>query len=175
EDWAALQSKSKEVMAALLDTVGKIRSMQGDLWPYVLDDIGLAATLDWYCREFAKNHPGLVVKITDGIAETDIPPAAGIVIYRILQEVLDNAAKHSRADQVSIRFRSRDQGLEFAVEDNGVGFDPEEAIAQKAPWGGLGLLSIKARTELSGGTFEVVSAKGKGTAVQASWPSQKKG
>ncbi|MBI4765747.1 MAG: hypothetical protein HY787_14275 [Deltaproteobacteria bacterium] len=60
------------------------------------------ATLFWYCREFEKNHPGLAVKITDGITETDIPPAHKIVIYRILQEALNNVAKHSRADQVTI-------------------------------------------------------------------------
>jgi signal transduction histidine kinase len=164
-----LKSQSKEIMTALLDTVQRIRTMQGDLWPYVLDDIGLVATLFWYCREFEKHHPGLAVKITDGITETDIPPAHKIVIYRILQEALNNVAKHSRADQVTIRLRTRDHDLEFSIEDNGLGFDPQEAFVQKAPWGGLGLLNIKARTELSGGTFEIESEKGKGTMVRAAW------
>ncbi|MBI5606443.1 MAG: PAS domain S-box protein [Deltaproteobacteria bacterium] len=169
EDWEALRRKARQVTADMLDTVGKIRSMQGDLWPYVLDDIGLVATLDWYCREFEKNHPDLAIKITNGIAETDIPPEAKIVIYRILQEALNNIAKHSRADRVTIRLSTRDHGVVFSIEDNGVGFDPKEAIGQKAPWVGLGLLSIKARTELSGGVFALESAKGKGTTVRARW------
>jgi signal transduction histidine kinase len=60
-DREASQDKAKKVMGAILDMVGKIRSMQGDLWPYVLDDIGILATLDWYCREFEKKHSGLTI------------------------------------------------------------------------------------------------------------------
>ena len=69
-----------------------------------------------------------------------------------------------------IRLMKKDGGMEFTVQDNGIGFDPEETIVRKAPWGGLGLLNIKARIELSGGSFGVESAKGKGTTVRASWP-----
>ena len=175
KDWAVLQSESKKVIADLLNAVGTIRSMQGDLWPYVMDDLGLVATLDWYCREFEKHHPGLAVKIADGISEAEIPPAAKIVIYRILQEALDNVAKHSRASQVTIRLATRDHGLEFSIEDNGIGFDFEETIARRSPWGGLGLLNIKARTELSGGLLGIESAMGKGTTVCASWSFPEKG
>ena len=92
------------------------------------------------------------------------------MIYRILQETLSNVAKHSQASRVTLRLMKKDHGMEFTVEDNGIGFDPEETIVKRAPWGGLGLLSIKARTELSGGLFGVESAKGKGTTVRASWP-----
>jgi signal transduction histidine kinase len=169
-DWKDLQNRSQKLMAEMLETVLKIRAMQGDLWPYVLDDIGLVATLDWYCREFGKSHPGLAVQIKDGVTEAEILPAAKIVIYRILQEALNNVTKHSRADRVDIRLTARDHSLEFSIADNGVGFDLREAIAGRSPWGGLGLLSIKARTELSGGDFEVESAKGKGTRVRAIWP-----
>lgn len=169
-DWADSQGRAKKVIAEMLETVGKIRSMQGDLWPYVLDDIGLVATLDWYCREFRKKHPGLNVKISHEITEAEILREAKIVIYRILQESLNNVAKHSRAGRVTIRLATRDQGLEFSIEDDGLGFDPEETIARRSLWGGLGLLSIKARTGLSGGVLEVESAKGKGTTVRARWP-----
>jgi len=170
EDWNALRTQSKKVTMAILDMVGKIRSMQGDLWPYVLDDIGILATIDWYCREFEKNHPGMTIERQDGLAENEIPSSAKIVIYRILQETLSNIAKYSRATRVTLRLLKRDHTLEFIIEDNGIGFDLEEAIAKRTPWGGLGLLSIKARTELSGGSFVVESAKGKGTTASATWP-----
>ncbi|MBI4767219.1 MAG: PAS domain S-box protein, partial [Deltaproteobacteria bacterium] len=171
-DRAALQKKSKEIMANLLEAVGKIRSMQGDLWPYILDDIGLLATIDWYCREFEKNHPGLTMVRQDGFVENEIPSSAKIVIYRILQEALSNVAKHSRADRVALRLLKKDQRMEFTVEDNGLGFDPEEVLIKSSPWGGLGLLNLKARTELSGGLFEVESVQGRGTTIRASWPFQ---
>ncbi len=170
EDWAALRNKSKQVMKNIVSLVGKIRSMQGDLWPYVLEDLGLAATIDWYCREFEKNHPGLVIEIKNEFTDGEIPSSAKIVIYRILQETLENVAKHSHASHVTLHLIKRDPGMEFDVEDNGIGFNPEETVVKRAPWGGLGLLGIKARTELSGGIFGVESAKGKGTTVRASWP-----
>ena len=157
-------------MTDIADLVGKIRSMQGDLWPYVLDDIGLAATIDWYCREFGKNHSGLAIEMKNEITDRDVPSSAKIVIYRILQEALSNVAKHSQASRVTLRLMRKDHGIEFTVHDNGIGFDPEEAIAKRASWGGLGLLNIKARTELSGGSFGIESVKGKGTTVKASWP-----
>jgi signal transduction histidine kinase len=157
-------------MADILSAVGKIRSMQGDLWPYVLDDIGLVATIDWYCREFEKSHSGIAIEKTNGITETEIPSSAKIVIYRVLQETLSNVAKHSQARHVAISLVKNDHGLEFTVQDDGIGFDLGETIAKRAPWGGLGLLSIKARTELSGGSFGIESAKGKGTTIRASWP-----
>jgi signal transduction histidine kinase len=169
-DWAALPTKSEKIRETMLNAVGKIRSMQGDLWPYVLDDIGIVATLDWYCREFEKNHSGLAIERKNDLTESEIPASAKIVIYRILQETLSNVAKHSQANHVIIRLLKNGHGVEFSIQDNGIGFDPEETIARKAPWGGLGLLSIKARTELSGGSFGIESAKGKGTTIRASWP-----
>ena len=168
-DREALQDKAKKVMGAILDMVGKIRSMQGDLWPYVLDDIGILATLDWYCREFEKKHSGLTIDSHTELGEEEVLSPVKIVIYRILQETLSNVAKHSRASHVTLRLLKRDHSMEFTVEDNGTGFDPEETIVKRASWGGLGLLNIKARTELSGGSFVVESAKGKGTTVRATW------
>jgi signal transduction histidine kinase len=144
--------------------------MQGDLWPYVLDDIGILATIDWYCREFAKDHPGLTIEREDGLTEHEIPSSAKIVIYRILQETLSNVAKHSQASRITLRLMKKDHRMEFSVGDDGIGFDPEETIAKRALWGGLGLLNIKARTELSRGLFGVESVKGKGTTIRASWP-----
>jgi signal transduction histidine kinase len=136
----------------------------------IADDFGILATISWYCREFEKNHSGIVIERQVDLAEDEVPAPAKIVIYRIMQEAMNNVAKHSHGSHVSISLGKRDGRLEFRVEDNGVGFDPEEAIVKRSPWGGLGLLSMKERTELSGGLFGVESAKGKGTAICVSWP-----
>ncbi len=86
-----------------------------------------------------------------------------------MQEALSNVAKHSQASHVSLSLIKSDHRLEFFIKDNGIGFVPEESIVKRSPWGGLELLSLKERTELSGGLFEVESAK-KGTAIRVSWP-----
>ena len=169
-DWSAFHRKVKQIIPVIRDTIARVRWMQGDLWPSVLDDIGIVATIDWYCREFGMNHPGLGIEKNVGLAEDEVPASAKIVIYRVMQEALSNVAKHSRASHVSLSLIKSDHRSEFIIKDDGVGFDPEEAIVKRSPWGGLGLLSIKERTELSGGLFGVESAKGKGTIIQASWP-----
>ena len=169
-DWAAYHRKAKQLTPVIRDTIARVRSMQGDLWPSVLDDIGIVATLEWYCREFGINHPGLGIEKNVGLAEEEVPALAKIVIYRVMQEALSNVAKHSQANHVSLSLTKSDHRVEFCVKDNGVGFDPEETIVNRNPWGGLGLRSMKERTELSGGLFGVESAKGKGTTVRASWP-----
>jgi signal transduction histidine kinase len=168
-DRTALHNKSKEVMADILGAVGRIRSMQGDLWPYVLDDIGILATIDWYCRDFEKNHPGLKVENRIGIGEDEVPSAVKIVIYRVMQEAMSNVVKHSQATRVSLSLINKDHSVELAIVDNGIGFDPEEMFVKRNPLGGSGLLSVKARTELSGGILGVESVKGNGTTVRASW------
>jgi signal transduction histidine kinase len=86
-----------------------------------------------------------------------------------MQEALSIVAKHSQANHVSVSLIKNDHRLEFFIKDNGIGFDSEEAMVKRNPWGGLGLLSMKERTKLSGGLFGVESANGKGTSVRSSW------
>jgi signal transduction histidine kinase len=105
-----------------------------------------------------------------GLAEDEVPASEKIVIYRVMQEALSNVAKHSQASHVSLSLIKSDHRLEFIIKDNGIGFDAQEEIVKRNPWGGLGLRSMNERTELSGGLFEVESVKGKGTTIHASWP-----
>ena len=157
-------------MDDILNVVGKIRSMQGDLWPYVLDDIGIMATMDWYCREFEKAHSGTTIERQSDLGETDVPGKVKLVIYRIMQEALNNVAQHGRATHIALSLNKADHRMVFTVKDNGIGFDLEEAMVKRSTWGGLGLLNMKARTELSGGFFGIESAIGRGTTIWASWP-----
>ncbi len=173
-DGPVLQERSKALIPLIRNTVARIRSMQGDLWPYVLDDIGILATLEWYCRELKLNHPALSIEKHIDLTEEEVPAPLKIVIYRGIQEALSNVAKHSHATHVTLGLLKKNDRIEFTVEDNGIGFAPEETMVKTSPWGGLGLLSIKARAELSGGIFGVESTEGKGTTVYASWPLNEK-
>ncbi len=169
-DWAGFREKSIRLLPLIRNMVARIRSMQGDLWPYVLDDIGILATLEWYCREFKAARPGLTIERHVHLPEGEVPSSVKIVVYRVMQEALANVTKHSRAKHVSLSLIKTDHRLEFTVRDDGIGFNPGETLAKRSPWGGLGLLSMRQRTELSGGLFEVESAPGQGTTVHASWP-----
>jgi PAS domain S-box-containing protein len=169
-DRAAFQQKSRLLLPLIRDTVARIRSMQGDLWPFVLDDIGILATLEWYCREFRANHPALTIEKHVNLGEDEVPAPVKIVIYRVLQESLNNIKKHSKASHVHLSLTKDEHHLKFAVRDDGIGFDPRKTMIERSAWGGLGLLNMKQRTELAGGLFQVESARGQGTTVAVLWP-----
>jgi signal transduction histidine kinase len=90
-------------------------------------------------------------------------------IYRITQEALNNVAKHSKADLISFCLRKTGR-IELFVQDNGQGFGLNEKLSLDDSKRGIGLSSMKERAELSGGSFDIESAIGKGTIIRASWP-----
>lgn len=152
------------------NSVEEVRRITMDLRPSTLDDLGILATITWFSREFQKIYSAIKVEKEINVDENDVPESLKIIIFRVLQEALNNAAKHSEADLVHLRLGKTDGCLELAVEDNGKGFEVEEALAVPSSERGFGLGSMKERTELSGGTFVIDSIKGKGTTVRASWP-----
>jgi signal transduction histidine kinase len=105
------------------------------------------------------------------LEERDIPNALKIVIFRVTQEGMNNIAKHSKADLVHLSLRKMDGRIELVLKDNGQGFDLKKVLGLESTKRGLGLTSMRERTELSGGSFAIESAEGKGTTVRASWPS----
>jgi signal transduction histidine kinase len=92
------------------------------------------------------------------------------VIYRVLQEALNNVAKHSGADSITIFLTKRNDTIELTIEDNGRGFDLKEALDVDGSKRGFGLGSMKERLELSGGSFSLESVRREGTTIRASWP-----
>jgi signal transduction histidine kinase len=106
---------------------------------------------------------GIRVERWMDVEEEEIPDSLKIVIYRVLQEALNNGAKHSRADRVILSLKTSSEGIELAVEDKGDGLDPDNCRV------GLGLGSMRERVELSGGRFHMESTIGKGTVIRAAW------
>ena len=86
-----------------------------------------------------------------------------------MQEALNNVAKHSRADEIKLGLKRRDNRIELTVHDNGRGFDFGKVIALKASRRGFGLASMRERAELSGGTFGIDSSAEKGTSIHVRW------
>jgi signal transduction histidine kinase len=183
EDVLQHMGKAPNVMAQSLGTlipviqegVEDCRRIQMDLRPSMLDDLGLLATLSWFCRRFQTIYSGIRVEQEVGIEEGEIPGPLKIVLYRVTQEAMNNIAKHSKADGVRLSVRKLADRMELVLQDNGQGFNLEKTRSQETPNRGLGLLSMKERTEFSGGSFAIESAEGKGTLVRASWALHENG
>jgi PAS domain S-box-containing protein len=149
----------------------EVRGISMGLRPSIIDSLGLVDTISWFCREFEASHPGVRIEQEMAVTEEEIPEPLKIVIYRILQEAFNNSARHSQADRLRLSLRREDGRLSLLVRDNGRGFDPAMLISPRSGGGGFGLVSMRERAELSGGSFSVESLPEKGTTVQASWPA----
>jgi len=164
----------KIMTAAIQDVLDEVRHICMDLRPSLLDDLGILVTIDWFCREFEEFHPEISIEKELGVEERQVPESLKIVLYRLLQEAMSNIVKHSKADRVRVTLKRKDKDdmLEFAIEDNGRGFDLEEVLSVESTKRGIGLGSMRERTRLSGGSFSIEAVKGVGTVVRASWPSE---
>ena len=151
-------------------SVEEVRRIQKNLRPPTLDDLGLLATISWFCREFEGVYSDIRIEREVDLKEEHLPGPLKIVIYRVMQEALNNVAKHSRTKAVRLALRKNDGRIEIEIQDNGVGFDPKEVFSRNESERGLGLFSMKERTELSEGRFSVEAARGTGTTILASWP-----
>jgi len=163
-----------EVLKALIPVVQQaseeLRQIHTDLRPPLLDDLGVLTTISWFCREFEKLHSPLKIEKRVDMEEKDVPEAIKIVIFRVLQEALNNVAKHAKTKGLCVSLMAMDGQIELVVEDNGQGFDVERVRSTKRLGRGFGLTSMKERTELSGGIFALDSTLGVGTTIRASWP-----
>jgi signal transduction histidine kinase len=163
-------TRLESLVSLIRNASDEVRRIQMDLRPSMLDDLGIEVTLNWFCREFQKVYSGIQIEKRIGIDEKDISNPLKITIYRIIQEAFNNVAKHSKAECVLLSLESNLNGIALTLQDNGQGFDPEEVRTRYRK--GMGLSSMKERAELSGGTFSVQSAQGKGTTFSFRWPPQ---
>jgi signal transduction histidine kinase len=168
---ARAKEKSLEAIVPMVrESVEEVRRIQMDLRPSTLDDLGILATLGWFCREYQKIYSHIRIEKEIGLQESEVSIPLKTVIYRLTQEALNNIAKHSKADLIHLSLRKREDRVEWVVKDNGIGFDLEEILSSERSKRGLGLNSMRERTELSGGSFEIETTLGAGTMIRASWP-----
>lgn len=156
----------EEMSAAAMDD---LRQMISDLRPAQLDDLGLVAAL----REMGKNveaHSQLKVEVNVRGSRRRLRPEAETILYRIAQEALTNAARHSHATVATVDLVFDMGVVQLVVSDNGIGFVPEAVMRKdttRRPWG---LLGMQERAELAGGEFRIESAPGKGARVIVTVP-----
>ncbi|MBI4596137.1 MAG: HAMP domain-containing protein [Candidatus Tectomicrobia bacterium] len=170
KDPAVLTDSLKVVLPVIQEGIEECRRIQMDLRPPMLDDLGLLPTLSWFCRRFQAIYSDIRIEQEIKIEESAMPPPRKIVVFRVTQEAMNNIAKHSKADLVRLSLQKKGGQIRLTIQDNGQGFNLEKVISQESTKRGLGLSSMKERTELSGGSFATDSAEGKGTTIHASWP-----
>jgi signal transduction histidine kinase len=165
-------AKSFERLAPTVKSaLAELRRISMNLRPATLDDLGILATLSWYFREFEATCPSIKLERDIGVKESDVPELLKIAIFRIVQEATSNALKHAGADRIKVCLSNERDTLELLIEDTGCGFDPAAAASSRDFSHGLGLQSMKERAELSGGSYELQSAPGRGTSICVRWPS----
>ncbi len=154
----------REVLPVIREAIEEVRRIQGSLRPSILDDLGILATINWFCRGFQDLYPDLRVEQHLSAKEEEVPEPLKIAIFRIMQEALSNVGKHGKADRATVRLAKQNDAVELRIEDNGQGFVP----TGPARWGG-GLMSMREHAQVSGGVCFIESATGKGTTVRVQW------
>jgi signal transduction histidine kinase len=149
-------------------TLGEIRRLIYDLRPSILDDLGLAAALRWYAKNFLDPR-GITWTLSISGVSGRLPAKLETVAFRLVQEALTNVLKHAEASSVTVSVAAAGRELHVRIEDNGRGFDPRRSRSGDRP-GGFGLLGMQERVELVGGRWEVQSTPSVGTVVTAVLP-----
>jgi signal transduction histidine kinase len=163
-------TKSLESVVPLVqEAVEEVRTISKNLRPSVLDDLGILATISWFCREMEDTFSGIRINKRINIKEENVPDSLKTVIFRILQEAVNNVTKHAGANVIDLSLEGTEEKIELTIEDNGIGFDLEKELAEGQVKEGIGLTSMKERAELSNGTFQIESHEGAGTRVMVWW------
>jgi signal transduction histidine kinase len=162
-DGSPLREDLKEVQEIAQSTLNNIRTLSQALHPVLLEEAGLESTLDWYIPT-AGRQTGLALHYEKTGQPFPVETSAGVHIYRVLQEALNNVSRHSGASDAWIRLRFSPDSLELEVEDHGTGF-----VAEKMQRG-IGLVAMRERAELIGGTLAISPRLEGGTKVRLQIP-----
>jgi signal transduction histidine kinase len=154
---------------SIADTaVQTVRDMSRLLHPAMLDDLGLAAAVDWYLKGFGNRHGIRIELLQDGMCER-LAPEIEATAYRIVQEALTNVARHAQARTCRVYLQRLTNSLLVTIEDDGVGFD-QGTVDASVPRG-IGLVGIRERVALVRGSMRMETAPGKGTRLTVELPA----
>lgn len=164
------RSALERIVFMIRTAVSEVRRIIMDIRPSVLD-CGIMATIESMRRDFAGLYPDIRVETRLSADEGRIPEDVKMIIFRLLQEALNNIGKHSGARHVNIVLAHDNGRIRFEVTDDGRGFDLQRAVGDQGR-NGFGLTSMRERTELSGGSFSIRTRPGAGTSIRAAWTAR---
>ena len=161
----ALIERATRMSKTLDETVHTVRRISAELRPAVLDDLGLAAAIEWQARDFqARSGVSCMVRLPENDLQLSRDQATAL--FRIFQESLTNVARHAQATKLWVNLSEEEGAVVLEVEDNGVGISAERLAERRS----LGLLGMRERVAVFGGEIEFAGAPGQGTAVVVRMP-----
>jgi signal transduction histidine kinase len=158
-----------ESIAIIDRTIQQVRSLSLDLRPSLLDDLGIVAALRWYIDRQAQ-RAGFEAQFLASPPELRLEADLETTCFRVVQEALTNVVRHAQAQRVRIELQKHQDELFLSVFDDGIGFDPSEVWQRTANDTSLGLLGMRERVQLVGGTIEIISRPEGGTEIQVVFP-----
>lgn len=162
-----LAEKAKTVTAQMDTMIKTVRRISTELRPGMLDDLGLAASIEWQAHDFEK-RTGIICVVHVPTEELSLTRAQSIALFRIFQEALTNVARHAEAQLIEVSLEARCEAVTLQVQDDGRGIQAQEIAGLQS----LGLLGMRERAKRLGGTFDIQGRAGKGTIVTVTLPIQ---
>ncbi len=164
-----LQEECEELRSSINDIIENVRRLSRNLSPVLLDDLGIDAALEYLVSNFAKLS-GMKAEINLIEINHYFGQNSQRMIYRIVQESLNNMSKHAEATNFGFQIEKRQNRIFLVVKDNGKGFNVEEVFASISPEKGMGLTAMAERVRILRGSFDIESEPGHGTAVHITIP-----
>jgi signal transduction histidine kinase len=162
---ATLADKAKAVTAQMDTMIKTVRRIATELRPGMLDDLGLAASIEWLAHDFEK-RTGIVCEVNVSSPDLPLPRAPSLAVFRIFQETLTNVQRHAGAQLIEVQLVATSEVLTLQVHDDGRGIQAGEIAGLHS----LGLLGMRERAQRLGGTFDIQGVPGDGTIVTVSIP-----
>jgi PAS domain S-box-containing protein len=164
ETWSqvpALQKKIADMLELTDTTLNVVKRIASELRPSILDDIGLVAAMRWQARQF-EAQAGIVCQCDFRLEEVDLDQQQSTAIFRVFQEALTNVLRHAEATRIDITLEKEDDDFVLTISDNGRGITANEKSEPLS----LGLLGMRERVNLIGGTIEITGVEGRGTEIR---------
>jgi signal transduction histidine kinase len=149
------------------ETADGIRAISMNLRPQMLDNLGAASATSWFCRDFADIYPTITMRTEITAQNGEIPKRISTHLFRCVQELLNNVAKHARAKTAWVLLKREGSLLSLEVRDDGSGM-PDDA-EDPAHLHGSGIRNLRERAEMTGGQFSLSSLPARGTSVRIDW------
>ncbi len=165
-----LAEKVEQMSKLVGKTLDTVRTIAAELRPGVLDELGLKAAIDWQCADFHK-RTGIKCHLLTELEEVALDRASATAVFRILQESLTNVLRHAKATAVILELDVQADNLVLEIRDNGRGITEAEMTDPRS----LGILGMRERAGVVGGTVDITCADGEGTRITVRVPLAKTG
>ena len=166
-----VHSQLSKLVKIIKNAIHEVRHIAMDLRPVMIDDLGLLPTLKWFCREYENTYTQIKIDLSLHVDESTISSKKKIVIFRIIQEAMNNIAKHANASNIALTLSESESDMTISISDNGCGFDADlkSRCDTKKLSHSFGLNSMRERAESTNGKFQITSTPGEGTSILISW------